>query len=344
MPDDTFDPDDENEIRGFGSGIDSAGVGSQRMPYAATGGTTPVGGTPGFVNLGQMLALNRGSGTKSADTLNKDVSNQGAQAENGINNALSTFKTQADAQSNAFDPNANLAKAGQGANFAGYQGPKELDDAGKLPEGVEESDRNSGINMTKVRGDVAAAQDRATALGAPGGVAAEAAKAQSLTPRQAAASAFYMSSGNPAFKATSDRFKGLGDMLTTASKNASAYGIAANKQADANTANYGGLYAQKQNAYDDATAAEAEKQKTAKINSDYNNTMAGTSKHVTGYQQRSQETIAAENGFVGPDAMKRWIAAGRPGYEGTESETPSASTNQMNQGDRNQNNRNNGGR
>ncbi len=315
MAGDSFNPDEEdNGIEGFGSGTGPTGEPAQKVSYKATGGTTPVGGSPGFVNLGQMLALNRTSGQQSANTLNKSVSDQGAKAENGVNNALNTFKTQADQASNTFNPMANLDQAKTGANFGAYKGPKELDDIGKLPDGVEEQDRNSGMNMNTVRNDVSAAQDRANALGAPGGVAAEAAKAQSLRPRQSAASAFYMGSSNPDFAATTTRFKGLGDMLTKAGKDAQAYGKNAVKQTDANNAQYVGLRDQKQNAYDDALAAENLKQTIASRNRDYKNTMASTPKHGTGYQQRSQEEIAASYGFVGPNALKDWIAAGSPGY------------------------------
>lgn len=316
MPTDSFNPDDENDnVEGFGSGVSSTGAGVPKTSYASTGGTTPVGSSPGFVNLGQMLALNKSSGAQSANALNQSVSRQGASAENNVNNALNTFKSQADVASNPFNANANLAEAKKGAAFTGYQGPKELDDIGNLKEGQEESDRNSGMNMTKVRDDVAAAQGRANALGTFGGVSAEAGKAQSLSPRQSAASAFYMGASNPNFKATSDKFKGLGDMLTNASKQAQMYGKNAVTQADANTRNYVGLAAKRQNSFDEAQQAERTRQAQAdsarRLTEQTARDTAFNHANRTGAQGVSQiddATLAGQHGRT----YQQWVDEGMP--------------------------------
>ncbi len=226
MAGDAFDPEeDKNEdVKGFGSGPAGTPQGGAGVSYQATGGTTPTGGSPGFVNLGQLLALNKGSGADSAATLNQGIADKAAGAEQGVKNAYSGFTNQVDSASNKFDPTGNREATTSALGKTSYQGPQYLG----------QGDASAG----QMRKDVANSQQQVNNLGNQNGVAAEAAKAQSLSPTQAAASAFYMGANNQGFNDTNARFKGLSNMLTDRSNQASAYANQANTNWGANQANW----------------------------------------------------------------------------------------------------------
>lgn len=194
--------DDEEDING------------QKTPgavsYASTGGTTPRGASPGFVNLGQMLKLNQASGQQSAKALNDDVTKQGETARQGIVGAEKSFMDASNGAVKQTGVGDNVVKARPVAAQGDYSGPTSLE--------------GSGADMSKLRANVDAANTRASGLGSFSGVAAEAGRAQSLSPRQAATSAFYMGSANPMFKETTTKFGGLNQMLTDAQARAQAYG------------------------------------------------------------------------------------------------------------------------
>lgn len=242
MAGDAFNEDDDEETRNQPAGFG----GPSGISYQSTGGTTPRGGSPGFVNLGQMLALNRQSGQESANSLAKDVGDQGEAAKQGIVSAEKNYMDQSNAAVKARQPGDNEVKTRPVAYQEDYGGPQ---------GGLENA---QGNDMAAVRKNVQAANDRASGLSTQAGIAAEAGKKQSLTPTQSAASAFYMGASNPVLSDTAKKYGNLNQMLTDANTRAQSFGATGQQRVEdaRNTAmqSMNRFDASNQRAQDDALA------------------------------------------------------------------------------------------
>lgn len=286
MAGDAFEYEDEER------GVGSNGFGPNgKVTYASTGGTTPNRSSGGFTNVGQLLRLNRQSGQDSARQLNSDVASQADKARQGLGDSEKSFNESVDKASGALQPGATMDQAKAALGQGPYAGPKGLDDVN---------------GFGQVRQNVQAASDRVGNLNTAEGRAAEAARAQSLSGRQAAASSFYMGSSNPMFKQTVNKFGNLNQMMTDASKRAQNYagqGIAnidANKVAAQNRINQ-----LNQQAADQARANEMARREADRKAAD----ATGNTKYGVDSRRNMDETqMAAAMGM----SLDEWIKRGRP--------------------------------
>lgn len=160
----------------------------------------------GFVNLSHLLGLNRKSGLASAKDLAKRTSEKGKAALGSINKAEEGFK-----------------KAADGSLAGQYAGP----------DSISQSDEYKGI-----ANQVGEAEDMAKNTQSGWGIAAQAAKDSqagdySLSPRQAAASAYYMGVNNQGLKQTGSAFLNLRKALADANARSMEYSKLARQKPDA---------------------------------------------------------------------------------------------------------------
>lgn len=293
---DDFNPEEDDNQAQNGPQQQQGLGGSNAMSggavsYHGAGGGAPGGatndGSPGFVNLSQLLSLNKGSGAQSAGSLDSSVNNQGDAAVAGIDKLSNDFNSQSDKAANigTFDSTGmvpqvhdgrswtdpNSSSGGPSGNLAFQSASKEAhsniapgtpgtwntwnpNDIAKAQAVAAQSKYNGPQSLNDV-GDVAgagqaaqSAQDRANQMNSAAGRAAAASSAQGgLGARQAAASSFYMGNSDPRFQQTANKFSGLSSMLSGA-QNAATARANANAGTQSATAKAAQAWADKANA------------------------------------------------------------------------------------------------
>lgn len=206
----------------------------------------------GFINLSHLLGLNAASGKQSAADLAKRTTDSGNAAQGALTGAENAFYGQAGSaplgpmlggggyigNDDAFN---QLAQAKAKAE-AGYKGPGSL------------ADMSGYEALAKQVGNAA---DMAKNVSGGGyGVAAQVNKETGLSPRQAAASAFYMGVNNPQL-AAAKKFANLGQALDEANARAINYAGMARQQYSAQADQLG-------KEYDEADKARKEYEDVAK--------------------------------------------------------------------------------
>lgn len=224
-------PNGQDQGVGGYSGADGAGAAGGQVPGTSisSSGANPgassqgAAGSPdqagtGFVNLSQLLALNGKSGQDSANSYAAQTRNAGTGASAQLAGLQGKFnQAMKDGTVDATDvenrvggatgadgtPNAQKGYFQAAADKAGrgYAGPSSLEDMG---------------GYQSVATQLAKAQSRAQNSQTSGGVAAQIAQDTGLSPRQAAASAFYMGVNNGDIKRSGSQFQNLTGMLGTA--------------------------------------------------------------------------------------------------------------------------------
>lgn len=291
MAGDAFEYEDEE--RGIGTG----GFGSGgKVSYASTGGTTPRG-SRGFVNVGQLLRLNRQSGQESARALSSGIGNQAQGAVDQVKGAEKSFMDQSNKASNQLGPGSKEVDYRKASIAEGYGGPKTIDET-------------EGVDMGKIRQNVQKAQEGLSNLGTADGRATLASQAQGgLGARQAAAASFYMGSSNPIFGQTTSKFGNLNKMLSESAKRASDYGAGGQGRVDANRQLGLDRISQMDSArsnLEDAT----EKARRNQMESDYLAQRRASNKSggVSGRTNMSETEMASTLGM----SYQEWLAAGKP--------------------------------
>lgn len=197
-------------------------------------GGSPYDSGSGFINLSHLLSLNGASGQASARQAADNINKQGKAAQGAIQTAEDKFNKQA--ESGTVKSGNVLPGGGDGSNgdlggksLAYYQ--QELAKANQGYQGPNSLSDTAGYgNLSK---QVSSAQGRAQNATTGNGEASQIGQDTGLSPKQAAAAAFYQGVSNPYLAEAGNNFKNLGGMLDQAN----ARSVNAADQAQQITAN-----------------------------------------------------------------------------------------------------------
>lgn len=234
-----------NRDKQRGAGTGSAELGPKVSPQVSSANPNVMagsenagqpGGSPyeagsGFVNLSHLLALNGASGQASARDAASQLAKQGQSAQSAIQSAQDKFNqgvTQATVRSDDVIKKSQSRPYGQANTGSNQSAQSDInakrlqnvkDALNKANQGYQgPQDLMSQPGYGALSKQVSNAQNRAQNDTTGAGMAAQVAQDTGLSPRQAAASAFYMGVSNPYLQGTAKRFAGLGGMLQKANE------------------------------------------------------------------------------------------------------------------------------